>query len=183
MPEESRRWRVGVSSGTVLIAEGSRGLRELTEAKEFRRTFASACFDARLSWCLSRRLRNRDMPFIVVVAAEHPSGEDRGCGLEGFAGQAARLGSEEGADDAQARWMAVGKRIGCLGDVEGLPAKRGDDVHQEDMRRVKGPQRETFAISCLGSGSAASRELESQQAGADGWDSPIGYVAADPRRV
>ena len=67
MPADSRRGQLGESCGGVATAGHSRGLRELTEAKELRRTLVLACLDARFSWCLSRRLRNRDMPFIMVV--------------------------------------------------------------------------------------------------------------------
>jgi predicted kinase len=86
MLEDNRRGRAGESSRTVSTAGRSKGLKELTEAKELGRTLVLACFDTRLSWCLSRRLRNRDMPFIVVVDKFDTPCESSRCGLEGFAG-------------------------------------------------------------------------------------------------
>jgi hypothetical protein len=66
MLADKRRGQWAESSGTAAATEHSKGLRELTEAKELRRTLVLACLDARFSWCLSRRLRKRDMPFMVV---------------------------------------------------------------------------------------------------------------------
>jgi hypothetical protein len=85
---------------------------------------------------------------------------------------------EEGADEPQARWLVVGKRMGgwvLESEAGGLPGKRSDDVQQGDVPRVKRQQkRHSRYVKRSRPPSAASRELESHQAGADEWGSPIG---------
>jgi hypothetical protein len=149
MLEDNRRGRAGQSSRTLSTAGRSRGLRELTEAKELRRTLLLACFDARFSWCLSRRLRNRDMPFIVVVdeydthpecmRSMWPGGLSRGR-QRAWCRRKVQTSPEPPRGWWGCQWAVVywdGKRADCQ-------PRTGDDVQQRDLQRVKGPTTVTW---------------------------------------
>lgn len=139
--EDSHSERSCETRDAVSLAKGSRGLVESTEVTEVKRTLCWAFLAARFSWCLSRRLRNRETPFMLAAGSRdtHSGGWMAAAGVEKTAEQVAggrRLKGEGRRRRATVQVGEIGQRSGrrrggqprgkrACGRAEELPGNGG----------------------------------------------------------